>query len=506
MAGETRVLQVLALTPMLAIWGCQPVTPPPEQLAQLNRMVKERAAVNWDSGRLLASSLPEPQPPVGELTLGRATQLALSRNLALVASAENLTIAHAQLVQAGLIQNPTVGQTGATLFPLSPATGAVSFDVLISQTINSILTQSARVAIAKLQEFQVNIDVATQAYALAQQVDAKYQEMIHLHRARRLAERIQALYARAVQAAEARRRVGVVPTPELNRARLNYEDARRQVQHLASQYDRAAREMNWLMGYSTAPQWQLPRTVVDDVETISAIPELSWLERLAARFRLELLRADFDRKLGARGVELAKLGMIPQIMVGVDYAQDASKNTFIGPQFQLTLPIFDPGIVAVQLAQAQQRKADKTYTALHGQVQQDVRTALTNWRIAADDITFFRDRLIPQQEENVRLMETSFRLGNDDLDTLLNVYQSYVTQLQAYEDAIQAYHDAGVALQQAVGLTWERIMAEAGPGAAQTRPTTAPTRIFPLSTTQSALPAQTQPATQAVEPLLEQLP
>lgn len=458
----------------MAAWGCNAGHPSSQQIRQVNQLVADRAAVQWDVGRLFEQGRTIPPPPQGELVLRDATERALAHNLSLIASGENLSIAHAQLVQAGLIQNPTIGQTSATLFPISPAVGAVSFDVLISQTINSILTAPNREAVAKLQELQANIDMANQAYALAQQVDGKYQEMIQLSRRGRLAGRITDLYARAVRAAEARRKVGIITTPELNRARLSYQDARRQVHHLATQYDRAAREMNWLMGYSTAPRWHLPESAVTDVDTVPQLAPVDLLERLGLRYRLDLLRAEFDRKLGAKGIELARLGMIPQIMIGFDYAKDGSSHSFAGPQFQATLPIFDPGIVAVQSAEAQARKANKTYAALQGQVGQDVRTAFDNWRIAADDVTFFRQSLIPQQEENVRLMETSFRLGNDDLDTLLNVYQSYVSQLQSFEDAIQAYHDSGVALQQAVGLSWERLLSESGVPKATSQPAAAP--------------------------------
>jgi outer membrane protein TolC len=458
---------------------------------QVDELVSSRAGTRFNVGPLL-SGAEELPPPTGELTLEEATDRALRKNLSLVAAAENLTIAHGQLMQAGLIQNPTLGQTSATLWPLQPAAGAISFDVLISQTINSIITQPARVSVAKVQETQANIDLATQAFTLTQQVDSKYQEMIHLRRALALAQRITDLYARAVRAAEARSRVGIIPTPELNRARLSFEDSRRQVQHLTTQYARAAQEMNWLMGYSSPPQWRLPSAAVEELGPELMLPEPEDLGSLALKYRLDLLRAKLDRHVASHNLELAKLGLIPQTTLGFDYARDSSRNTFIGPQFQFTLPIFDPGVVALQVAQAQVRKADKTYAALEGQVRQDVRTALANWRIADDDISFYRQRLIPQQEQNVSLMETSFRLGNDDLDTLLNVYQNYVQQLQSYEDAVQAYHDAGVALQQAVGLAWTRILIEAHVPAA-TQPATTQATTLPAMTFPATLPATTEP-------------
>jgi cobalt-zinc-cadmium efflux system outer membrane protein len=470
--------------------GCNAGHPSKEQLDQVNHLVGDRTDVRWDAQHLFDDSIPAAQP-IDVLTLSTATEQSLAHNLSLIASGENLSIAHAQMVQAGLFPNPTIGQSGPFAFPISPNGGYTPFDILISDTINGFITQPTKVAVAKFQEVQANIDLSSDAFTLAQQVDSKYQEMISLIRRKRLQIKIQELYKRALAAAEARQKVGIISTPEVNRARLDFDDSRRQVQHLTAQYDRAAREMNWLMGNQSAPQWKLPAEVIDDIASVP-IPSFNGsdkLETLAMQFRLDLSRADFDRKVADKSLDLAKFGLIPETSVGFDYTWDTSHHHTAGPQFSVALPIFDPGLVGLELAKAQKRLMDKTYTALAGQVRQDVRTAFDNWKIAADDVAFFRERLIPQQEENVRLMELSFRLGNDDLDTLLNVYQSYVSQLQAYEDAIQAYHDATVSLQQAVGLTWSKIKTSAG---ATTLPTTQSTT---QSTTRPTNGAALRPAT-----------
>jgi cobalt-zinc-cadmium efflux system outer membrane protein len=486
--------------------GCHAGHPSDEQIGHVNTLVNGRMDADWDVKRLFDDS-DKVVEPTGELTLRRATDVALRHNLSLIASGENLSIAHAQLVQAGLIQNPSLGQSNGFIFPINPHAGLPSIDGNITQVLNGIFTQPGKVSVARVQEVEANLDMATQAYTLAQTVDGKYQEMVHLVRARALLVKIQGYYGRAVQAAEARQKVGVIPTPELNRARLDYADATRQVRHVTTQYDRAAREMNWLMGFSTAPKWKLPDVASAEVSNIPDSLDVDRLEKLGLQFRLDLARADLDNRIGERELGLAELGMIPEVTAGVEIQRDGSHNLFGGPFIPtLTLPIFDPGFVAVELARAQLRKSQKTYAALEGQVRQDVRTALDNWRIAADDVQFFKQHLIPQQEENVRLMELSFSLGNDDLDTLLNVYQNYVTQLQAFEDALQAYHDATVALQQAIGLSWDRILA-ATPGSGTTRPaTTGPVTADPAAgsgpttapasgETASIQPQTTRPAT-----------
>jgi hypothetical protein len=73
-------------------------------------------------------------------------------------------------------------------------------------------------------------------------------------------------------------------------------------------------------------------------------------------------------------------------------------------------------------------------------------------RIAEEDETFYRDRILPQQEQNVELAQKSFDLGFSDLDSLLNILQAHAAALQSYEDAINARRAGVIGLQQAAGL------------------------------------------------------
>lgn len=494
----------LVFVAMLAM-GCEQASPTRRELSQMNRLVADRTGKPFDAGALLAydASRQEP-PPRGVLTLDEAVARALRHNYALVAAAENLTIARAQVAQASLIQNPAIGQSSGLLFPLSPAMGLPSFDFNITQALNSIFTQPARVRVARLQELQTQIDLATQAFTLSQQAQSKYQEMTHLVRSREIAQRIVEVYGRAVQAAEARQQVGLIPQPELNRARLNYTDAVRQVRHLQLQYHRAAQEMNWMMGVSTPPEWTLPNDALAPPAQLPLPPAVASLESLGLKYRLDLLRADYDRQLGAFGVKLAHIGLFPPTSVGAEFARDSSKHWVGGPWLvSIGVPIFDPGVVAVKLAEDQERKASKTYVSIAGQVRQDIRTALANYQIAQDDLLFFREKLIPQQETNVRLMQESFRLGNDDLDALLNTVHDYVTSLQSYEDSTQAYQDSSIALQTAVGLAWEEIQRKTGmPRATAPIPgtTTAPAGPFPSGLVAPASGPASNPSTRPVVP------
>jgi cobalt-zinc-cadmium efflux system outer membrane protein len=439
-------------------FGCISAEPDPEHLAELDGIVRARAGIPLQVSSLLSSDPgASGEAPRGVLSLEEAAGRALSRNLSLIASAENVAIAQAELAQAGLLSNPSASASVQWVHPEAQGLDLVGS---LLQELNGLLTRSTRLEIGRAQRFQSGIDLAGQAFDLSQQVESKYHALAHLLRARRLAERIVEQYDRALKAAEARARVGVIPTPDVNRARIQWEDSQRQVRKLDAQYKRGARELNWLLGFSSAPLWILPDEVGQIPKDLPALPGVAAAEVIGLKYRLDLQRAQLDVRVGESTVTLARWGFIPSFQAGVAVERDQSRALKVGPAFSFTLPIFDPGIVGYQLAVAHLRLAAKTYAALQGQVRQDVRSAHATLELDLDDVRFFRDRIIPQQEENIRLAEQSFRLGNTDLDSLLNTLRDYVSSLQGYEDSVGTYFDDRVAFQRAVGLVWQRLAEE----------------------------------------------
>jgi outer membrane protein TolC len=461
----TRGLSLLMLFAMTVLSGCagwMKPEPDSQHLAQVNRMFDDRYDFALDTAQLLKTDLrTDAEGPTGTLAPGEAIQRALTHNFSLITQSESLVIAQTNLVQVGLFENPGFGQTGAFYFPISAGTGpATAFDLQITEAINSFLTQPHKVAIAKAQRLQAGIDMANQAFGLAQQVQTQYDQLVYITRDSALQRRIADTYKQAVDEAQVQLKAGMVTRADFNRAVIAYEDTLRQAHHYDTQYEGAARQMNWLMGVQSAPQWQLPASVSEAPNIIAALPDAHRLEELAGKYRLDLLRADYDRKIADTSVKLARLGFMPQTTLGFDAARDGNKNWTGGPSFSTALPIFDPGIVAFWLAKYQQEQTERTYVTLDGQVKQDVRNALNALQIAAEDAAFYRDVTIPQEEENVKLAQLSFKLGNSQFDDLLNSIREYVGVLQNYEDVIQTYHQAVIGLETAVGLSFPRIEKE----------------------------------------------
>jgi cobalt-zinc-cadmium efflux system outer membrane protein len=465
---DLRAPGVASSLAAVALAACISTDPDPKEIARIDTIAGDRIGVPLDVEKLLrdpakaaaepAASEPSPEKSgTSGLELEEAIRRALAHNLALVASVENVSIAQAELAKAGLLPNPTISLSVQHVHPHA-AENDITASIL--EDLNGILTRGVRLDIGNAQRFQVGIDLASQAFDLAQQVESKYRSLAHLRRARMLSQRIVEQYGIALAAAEARARVGVVPTPDVNRARITWEDAQRQVRRLDAQYTRGARELNWLLGASTVPEWTIPDDAVQLPGELPDAPVSDRAETIGLAYRLDLLRAKIDVRIGESAVSLAKWGFVPDIQVGAALERDETGAKKVGPLVSFTLPIFDPGWVAYQLTIAQLRLADRNLAALEGQVRQDVRSSLGALDLDLQEVRFFRERLIPQQEENIRLAEESFRLGNSDLDSLLNTLRDYVGSLQSYEDATQAYFDDRVAFQRAIGLVWRRFVEE----------------------------------------------
>lgn len=431
----------------------------PAHIKQVDTLFKERYDDNLlDLMKLINADPHQPVlSPDGELTSEQAVRMALNHNLSLITQAESLPIAQANLVQAGLLPNPELGQTGATYFPLSGQGGYTAFDLFVSTTINEFWTLPRKVAIAKAQRFQAGIDASTAAFTLAQQTQQQYEQLVYLSRDGALQRQIAQTYKQAMDEASAMLKAGLVTRSDYNRAVIAYEDNLRQAHHYDTQLQGAASQMNWLMGVQGPVQWRLPGSIQDAPKVLNALPNQQRMEELAIKYRLDLTRADFDRQIAKVSVDLAKLGFVPQTTLSFDVARDSSKNWTGGPNFNTFLPIFDPGIVAYWTARYQQMQTESTYVALQGQCRQDVRNALNALQVAAEDVIFSRDVTIPQEKENIRQAELSFKLGNSQFDDYLNSIREYVGVLQSYEDQIQAYNQAVIGLETAVGLSFKRI-------------------------------------------------
>src|SRR5450432_665351 len=103
----------------------------------------------------------------GELTAERAVQVAFLNNRELQARFEEIGIAQADVIQAGLISNPNLA--ASFRFPNRPPSGA-NIEYSIAQNFIELLMRPLRQRIAQAQLAQTEIHVADEVLKLAAEV------------------------------------------------------------------------------------------------------------------------------------------------------------------------------------------------------------------------------------------------------------------------------------------------------------------------------------------------
>jgi outer membrane protein TolC len=319
----------------------------------------------------------------GPLTAADIVRLAVANNPDLKAARAQQGVAEAQLLQAGLLPNPSV--TGSYTPVLSGPGVTPAWTAGFSEDIRSLITLSSR---------------RRAATAAAQQIDAAilWQEWQLMGKARLVVvqiagdERLEAALreARTLLAQRYRRTRHAVATGDADLTALSPDlaalgDVEKQIDDLDRQRQTHRHDLNALLGLQPgvtirlAPVAEPP--AIDEAGIQSAL--LSLADRRPDLIALRLGYTAQDAKLRS-----AILAQFPALSIGLTGGSDTTNVRTIGPQITLELPIFDrnQGNIAIERATRQQ---------LHNEFQSRLATAQSEAGALLDDIGLTRRQLPP---------------------------------------------------------------------------------------------------------------
>ena len=381
------------------------------------------------------------------LTADAAVQVALLNNRRLQATYEDLGVAQASLVQAGLLRNPVFGaralwgldEGGAPdlgfnaafdflnvfALPLRRAVARSEYQAARLRVAQAVLAQAARTrrAVTRVQAARLRLDMQTR---IAQGAEAAYQAALLL------------------------REAGNVPAVELLAEQERYESARLTLVEaelaLAESREALVRELGL-----NAPDLQLAGRLapVPDVEPLARLSDeadrqldVAALERRALDASLALAAARADAEAAARRLGLDDLeSVLPDFEVGGELEREDGEWE-AGPEVELALPLFDQGQArrAATGSALRRARADHAATAVEVRSATRVlaarlaarrRVALQHQRV----LLALRAELSAQTLRQYNAMQTG-------VFGLLQAQQNEADGARAYADALAAYWDA----------------------------------------------------------------
>ncbi len=398
----------------------------------------------------------------GGLSRARAVEIALVNNPDLQATYEELGISQADMVQAGLLQNPAFGvDLGFRLN--SGATDEVRLSLV--QNFLDLFVLPLRKQIAREQFEADTLRVADRALGVAAEVEKTFvsaQASVELVAFRRLV-----VEGAAAAADLSQRQFEAGNVSELDQATqaATYQQAKLDLAREELELLEARERVNRLLGlWGETTSWSF-------AETLPALPEaepkLEHLESFAMTQRLDVAVARRRAALLAKAVDLARTTrLFGRLDVGVDMHQDPNGPLLLGPNLVIELPIFDQRQAAIARLEAQRREQERRLSAIAIDARSEVRLAEVRLMTGRQTVLHYRDVLIPLREKISAQALLHYNGMFISVFQLLAVKQGEVDARRGYLEALRDYWDARAELVRAVG--------GALPAPQQPRPNTAP--------------------------------
>ncbi|MCG8406185.1 MAG: TolC family protein [Phycisphaerales bacterium] len=420
------------------------------------------------------------------LTVDEAVQISLLNNPRLQAAFWNIGMARADVVQSGLLSNPTLGLS----FRLPSGGGLANFEAGIVQNIADLWQIPVRKRAAEQTLNAVILKLARQVGVNAMNAKSAYFEAQAADRQREIALENLELSKQLLGLTTTRRQAGAGNEIEVNLSRAELLETELAVRTAEQNAYTARRNLTILLGLS------IPLTDLVLTESLPNPIAFSLQEdrvfSLAQQYRPDLLAAEASVESALAAYKQEVLRIFPTLNVGLalermergpsngrdrlaesvrntaqagaisgpDVRFDEDKNTdlILGPSIGLQLPIFDQNQAQIARAAYAHKQAAKSLEAMKQQITQDARLAIENARIALDMAGFFHSELLPLRQQNLDLTREAFRAGRTPLAIVLDAQRALIAARGRYIEQTKEAAVALVELEKVVALPLTQIL------------------------------------------------
>ncbi len=429
----------------VALAGCAHVDPNPAFRELANTVhLRTGKRVQWNRGSAedaqaqaaVASLLKRP------LTADSAVQVALLNNHNLQATYEELGIAQAELVEAGLLKNPVFyferrlpGQAAEIdlvqefidilLLPLRKRIAAAQFEAAKLRVGHEILTTAAEVR-AAFYEHQGDQQLVDLRKTVADATERSAETALKMHEAGNLRD----LDLASEQATHAQAKI------DLAKAQANAVQSREKLNKLMGAF---GAQTNWTVASRLS---ELPGNEVSTAQ----------LESRAIQQRLDLAaaRQQFIAEARTRGIARAE-AILQGAQIGSHYEHEIEPRHSTGPSVSVPIPIFNQGQPASARASAKMRQAEQRYLALAADIRSDVRAARDKMLLSRRQVEYFKSTALPTRTRVTEESQLEYNAMQIGPFQLLQAKQEEVKMGADSVEALRDYWVSRAELEKAVG-------------------------------------------------------
>jgi len=383
----------------------------------------------------------------GGLTRERAIELALINNPRLQETYEELDVSQADLVQAGLLSNPTL--SGSVGFPIGNV-GRSEYEVSLVQSFLDIFMLPLRKRFAEKQFIAETLRVAHAALEVTADVSKEFAELQAAEQTVAMMGAISEAAGAAADLAASQFEAGNITERTVTSERAVDEQTRLELARDQMTLLEHREKLNRLLGL-----WG-PRTTWKIAEKLPELPEadaaLEHLERTALKQRLDVDAARKQVELMDSALSLAKTSRYTGVVdVGIHTHQDPDGARLLGPTLSLELPIFDQRQALIGRLEAQRRQAQRHLDALAIDARSEVRLAAAKLELSRRTAQEYQRALLPMRKTILEQAQLEYNAMQIGLYELLAAKQAETETFRAYIEAVRDYWIARAELERALG-------------------------------------------------------
>lgn len=375
-----------------------------------------------------------------ELSLPAAIQIALFNNKTLRATFEELGIAQADLIQAGLLHNPLF--EGVARLP-TKGKGTTNTEFSITQNFIDLFLIPLKKKVAKSELELVQLHIAQACITLAFDVEQAYYKLQAALTNLTYLEQITALSE--IEKEIAKRQYDTGNCNE--RIFKEYEAL-----HLHS-------ALNLQKGYTVVA------ALKNELSLLLSIPQTNWHiskelpSQVCLPIEKDLLEISYKQRLDLQHAllmrdKLIKIGATKQWWsytegaLGAAWETDVDGTKLFGPKLQLSIPLFNTGQAERARLLSELKQAQHTVDALKSTISSDLLQTVTLIKILQDQIA--EKRLLIQQQ-TVTTSHAMYSVMGLSLYKLLDTKKNELEAKIAHTEMLRDFWLAKVALERTIG-------------------------------------------------------
>lgn len=348
------------------------------------------------------------------ITREEASSIAVLNNRMLQSAYEHLGLAASDVIEAGLLSNPTLD--GTILFPIKTGSSGVS----LTGVLSDLWLMPKRKELAKTRSKIIEFEVASMVLRTAQSAMMVWDDLVSAKQRLNLEVQLLSIHEKVEKRIQILFKHGLADTVEVETANTGYLEQKIIVRDCHAQLETANIAFDHLLSYKgAAKNVNVSELIVlggDDLLKLSSSLET------AMKMRLDLLASKSTIDLSAKQLNLEEALIWNMVQLGVGYDGDfrdvnTSKldgNT-LGPVFAIEIPVFNQNQAGIAAGKYQLRNAIKKYSELQFQVKKDVvsyfskfQAIKSNLETLENDYTLVRKRELEYLKKWNMKMQSSY--------------------------------------------------------------------------------------------------